>query len=74
MNQGSIPGKGKRFFSIASRLALEPTQPPSCPMGTGHSPPSTAEVVNACNYTSGCTIHLPGMVLKHRDKFIFTVT
>jgi hypothetical protein len=57
---GSIPGRGKIFhFSITSRQALQPTQPPVqwvlCAVYMGikrqrreadHSPPSTAEVKN----------------------------
>jgi hypothetical protein len=53
---GSIPGKGKTFFSPASRLVLWPTQPPvQCVPGAilpevdrpwrkaDHPPPSSVE-------------------------------
>jgi hypothetical protein len=59
-DRGSIPGRGKGFFSLTSvsRPALGPTQPPvqwggPLPVGKArpgrnadHSPPSSAEVVN----------------------------
>jgi hypothetical protein len=59
MNLGSIPGRGKGFFSITLIQALGPTLPPiQCVPGVislgvkgsrrevNHSPPSRAEVKN----------------------------
>jgi hypothetical protein len=58
-SQDSVPGRGKRFFSTASRPTLGPTQPPvqwvpgALSLGvkqsgreTDHSPPSSAKVKN----------------------------
>jgi hypothetical protein len=76
---GSIPGRGNDrifLFATASRPALGPTQPPiqwlpgALSLGikrlgreAAHSPPSTAEVMNAWSYTSTLPIRLYGVVL-----------
>jgi hypothetical protein len=72
----SQQGLGVSLFTIASRLALRPTQPliqwaPGALslevkwLGheVDHSPPSNAEVKNAWNYTSTPPIRLHGVML-----------
>jgi hypothetical protein len=69
-------GLGILLFTISSRMALEPTQPPiqwvprflslqvkwlGCE--TDHSPPFSDEDKNVWSYTSTSLIHLHGMVL-----------
>jgi hypothetical protein len=68
-------GLGIFLFTIASRMALRPTQPIKCIPGSlslvvkwpgheaDHSSPSSAEVKNAWSYTSTLPVHLHGMVL-----------
>jgi hypothetical protein len=74
------------LFTTASRPALGPIQPPILcvpedpsmgvkrPGGEAdHSPPTSAKVNNAWNYTSITPIHLQGVgLVKHRDNFTFT--
>jgi hypothetical protein len=76
------------LFTTASGTALGPTQPPiqwvtgAVSLGVkrpgreaDHSPPSSAEIKNAWNYTS--TPQYAFMVwclVKHRDNFTFTFT
>jgi hypothetical protein len=85
---GSSPSRGWEIFlpTTASRPAMGLTQTPfqwvpgALSLGVkqgghkaDHSPPSSAEVNNAWNYTS--TPHLPSRCdahLKHRDNFTFT--
>jgi len=77
---------GIHLFTIASRLALGQTQPPSqyvpgaLSLGvkrpgceTDHQPPSSVKVKNAWSYISTPQYAL-GMLSskKHRDKFTFT--
>jgi len=66
-----VTGDENFFLATASRPALGPTQPPiQWILGVkrpeseaGHSPPSSAEVMNAWSYTSTPPICLHGMVL-----------
>jgi len=64
------------LYTTASRSVLGATKPPihwvpgDISVGvkllereSDHSPPSSAEVKNACNYISTSTIHLYGVVL-----------
>jgi hypothetical protein len=75
------------LFNTMSRTALEPTQPPvqwvpweALSLGVkrlgreaDHSPPSTAEVKNAWNYTSTPQyVFMVWCLFKHRDNFTFT--
>jgi hypothetical protein len=72
----SQQGLGIFLFTIASRMALEPTQPPiqwvsgafflgvkQLGCEADHSPPSSAEVNNMWSYTSTPPVCLNGMVL-----------
>jgi hypothetical protein len=82
-------GLGIFLFTIASRTALEPTQPPiqrvpgALSLGVkrpgreeNHSPPSSAEVEECMKLYlySPNTPWWCGAQLKHRDNFIFTFT
>jgi hypothetical protein len=75
---GSIPGRGEKIFlfTTASRAALGHTKPPmqwvpgALSLGVkrpgreaDHSPPSSAEVKNAWNYTFTPQIRLHDVVL-----------
>jgi hypothetical protein len=72
-DQGFEPreGLGIYLFTTASRPALGPTQPPiqwvpgslSLRREADHSPPSSAEVKTAWNYTSTPPIRLQGVML-----------
>jgi hypothetical protein len=71
------------LFTTASRMALGPTQPPiqwvpgALSLGVkwpgceaDHSPPSSAEVKNACSYTSTPQyVFTAWCLVKHRDNF-----
>jgi hypothetical protein len=79
-------GLGIFLFTTASRTALGPTQPRiqwvpgALSLGVkrpgreaDHSPPSSAEVKNAWNYTSTPPVRLHDVVVKHRDSFTLTL-
>jgi hypothetical protein len=79
-------GLGIFLFTIASRTALGPTQPPTqwvpgaFSLGVkrpgreaDHSPPSSAEVKNAWSYTSAPQYAFMALwLVKHRENFTFT--
>jgi hypothetical protein len=79
----SWQGLGIFLFTITSRTALRPSQPPiqwvpgdlslrvKWPEGkTDHSPPSSAEVKNAWRYTSTPQyVFMSWCLVKHRDNF-----
>jgi hypothetical protein len=81
-------GLGIFLFTTAFRTALGPTQPPiqwvpgALSLGirrpgceAEHSPPSSAEVKNACSYTSTPQyVFMAWCLVKHRDNFTFTFT
>jgi hypothetical protein len=80
-------GLGIFLFTTASRTALGPTQPPiqwepgalfmavkRPGREADHSPPSSAEVKNACSYISTPQYaFMAWCFVKHRDNFIFTL-
>jgi hypothetical protein len=82
----SQQGLGNFPFTTVSRTALGPTQPPiqwvpgALSLGVkrpgrraDHSPPSIAEVKNACSYTSTPQyVFMAWCLVKHRDNFTFT--
>jgi hypothetical protein len=66
-------GQGNFLFATASRLALSHTQPPrqSVPgvkwpgREADHSPPSSAEIMNAWSYISTSSVPLRGVVFNY---------
>jgi hypothetical protein len=85
-DRGSIPGKGRDFFTFATtpRPALASTQPSiqwvpgALPSGAkrqereAHHSPSIAEVKNAWSYTSTPQyVFMAGSLVKHRGNFTF---
>jgi len=76
---GSIPIRGRDFFTTAPRLALGPTKPPRGSLATGegvgahqgsHSPPSNVKIKNTWKYTSSPShILMVWCLIKHRGNF-----
>jgi hypothetical protein len=81
----SRQGLGIFLFTSASRTALVATQPPiqwvpvvlslgvkRAGYEADRSPPSSAEVKNACSYTSTIPYVFVECLVKHRNNFTFT--